>query len=347
MVKYKNTFAKEIHIGPKTVRENGPCFIIAEAGLNHNGNLELAKKLIDVAVEAGADAVKFQTFKAEEENTKKLSAYLEMIKKMEFGEEDHKVLIDYCQKKNIIFLSTPSEEISADLLQKLKVPAFKIASNDIVTTPMLVKIAKFGKPMIVSTGMAELGEIGEAVDVIRSSGNRDLILLHCTSSYPTPLKDLNLRVMETLKKEFGSLVGFSDHSEGLEAAPLAVLLGAVIIEKHFTLDKNMSGPDHKMSLLPKELKELVKRIRHAEKMRVILGSFIKKPTAMELKVRKITRKGIVARRAIKKGEVIKISMLAYKRPALGISPKFYRQILGRKTKVDLAKDEFIEKKFLS
>lgn len=371
----QNKFAKEIRIGTKVIREGGPVFIIAEAGINHNGDMVLAKKLVDMAKAGGADAVKFQTFVAEEEVTKKLQKvayqkegeadqepYFDMIKRWEFNETQWRELSDYAKKKGIIFISTPSEEVSARLLHRLKVPAFKIASNDMVTIPMIEEIAEWHTPMIISTGMAVPEEIEETLSVVRAAGATDVVILHCTSEYPTPAHDLNLRAITTLQKTFDCLVGFSDHSAGVTAAPLAVLLGAVVVETHITLDKTLPGPDQRLALDQGEFTGLVKAIRHAEavpenaraaEMRkipnaeVMLGSAEKKPTPAELEMRVPTRKSIVARRDIKVGEVLERSMLAYRRSSgTGLPPRDYKTVLGKKTVVDIPQDEFITREAL-
>jgi len=260
-------------IGDKLIGEEEPCFIIAEAGVNHNGSIELAKKLIDAAKDAGADAVKFQTFKTEnvvvkdaqkaeyqKETTGEGSQY-EMIKKLELTEEDFRELADYAKEKDIMFLSSPFDKESVDLLNELDVPAFKVGSGEITNLPLLRYIAKKEKPIILSTGMSTLGEIEEALDVIRSEGVEDIILLHCVSNYPARIEDVNLRALGTLKQAFKLPVGFSDHTLGITAPIAAVALGACVIEKHFTLDRNLPGPDHKASLEPEELKEMAKAIR--------------------------------------------------------------------------------------
>jgi len=297
-------------IGDELIGEEEPCFIIAEAGVNHNGSVELAKKLIDAAKDAGADAVKFQTFKAEsvvvkdaqkaeyqKETTGEGSQYV-MIKKLELAEEDFRELADYAEKKDIMFLSSPFDKDSVDLLHELDVPAFKVGSGEITNLPLLRYIAKKGKPIILSTGMSTLGEIEEALDVIRSEGVEDIILLHCVSNYPARIEDVNLRAMGTLKQAFKLPVGFSDHTLGITAPIAAVALGACVIEKHFTLDRNLPGPDHRASLEPDELKEMVKAIREVEKA---LGNGIKKPTKEEEKIKKVAGRSIVAKVDISKG----------------------------------------------
>jgi len=339
-----------IKIGNKLIGEEEPCFIIAEAGVNHNGSVELAKKLIDAAKDAGADAVKFQTFKAEnvvvkdaqkaeyqKETTGEGSQY-EMIKKLELTEEGFRELADYAEKKDIMFLSSPFDKESVDLLYELDVPAFKVGSGEITNFPLLRYIAKKRKPIILSTGMSTLGEIEEALDVIRSEGVEDIILLHCVSNYPARIEDVNLRAIETLKQAFKLPVGFSDHTLGIIVPIAAVALGACVIEKHFTLDRNLPGPDHRASLEPDELKEMVKAIREVEKA---LGNGIKKPTKEEEKIKKVARKSIVAKVDISKGAIITEDMLDVKRPGTGIEPKYLKFIIGRKAKEDIKKDDVI------
>ncbi len=360
-------FSQEIQIGNRVIRKGGPCFVIAEAGINHNGEISLAKKLVDIAVLAGADAVKFQTFIAEEEVTKELQkvtyqknndedqeSYFDMIKKLEFTEENHRELIDYCNDKNIIFLSTPSDMKSAVMLEGLGVPAFKIASNDLVTTPQLEQIAEFGKPIILSTGMGTIDEVQTALDVIASKNNREVIVLQCTSNYPTAPADLNLNTIDTLA-ECGTLIGFSDHSEGVIAAKIAVLKGAVVVEKHITIDHDLPGPDQKLALELPLFREMIISIRHIEKkdlderarliaeipnVEIYLGSTEKKPSAAELIMRQATRKSIVARHDLKKGTVINFSDLAFKRPAVGLPPNRYRELIGKVVTEDLSSDSF-------
>jgi len=346
----------KIRIEDKLIGEEEPCFIIAEAGVNHNGSVELAKKLIDAAKDAGADAVKFQTFKTEnvvvkdaqkaeyqKETTGEGSQY-EMIKKLELTEEDFRELADYAEKKDIMFLSSPFDKESVDLLYELDVPAFKVGSGEITNFPLLRYIAKKEKPIILSTGMSTLGEIEEALDVIRSEGVEDIILLHCVSNYPARIEDVNLRAMGTLKQAFKLPVGFSDHTLGITAPIAAVALGACVIEKHFTLDRNLPGPDHKASLEPDELKEMVKAIREVEKA---LGNGIKKPTKEEEKIKKVARRSIVAKVDISKGAIITEDMLDVKRPGTGIEPKYLKFIIGRKTKEDIKKDEIISLKMIT
>ena len=326
-------------------------FIIAEAGVNHNGDIKLAKKLINVAKDAGADAVKFQTFKAEnvviknaekaeyqKETTGIRESQYDMIKKLELTEEDFRELADYAKKEGILFLSSPFDKESVDLLYELDVPAFKVASGEITNFPLLKYIAKKEKPIILSTGMSTLGEVEEALNVIRSEGVRDVVLLHCVSNYPAKIEDINLRAMETLKHAFKVPVGFSDHTLDITASIAAVALGACVIEKHFTLDRKLLGPDHKASLEPNELKEMVKTIRDLEKA---LGDGIKRPTKDEVEIKRVARRSIVAKEDMSKGIIITEDMLDVKRPGTGIPPKYMEMIVGRKAKENIIKDEII------
>ncbi len=329
-------------------------FIIAEAGVNHNGSFELARKLIDVAVDAGADAVKFQTFNAEKvvskyapkaEYQKKTTtadeSQLEMVKKLELDKVAHEELLAYCRTRNIQFLSTPFDLESIDLLNKLGLEIFKIPSGEITNLPYLRKIGALKKEIILSTGMANLGEIEAALDVLTGAGAelKDITVLHCNTEYPTPFEDVNLRAMLTIKAAFpGVQVGYSDHTLGIEIPIAAVAMGATVIEKHFTLDKNMEGPDHRASLEPDELKVMVHAIRNIEKA---LGNGIKKPSPSELKNKPIARKSIVATRNIRKGEPFTEENLTVKRPGTGISPMRWDEVIGRKAEKDYQEDEEI------
>ena len=329
-------------------------FIIAEAGVNHNGSLELAKKMIDAAVEAGADAVKFQTFKAEKvvskhaqkaEYQKKTTAadesQLEMVKKLELDAAVHRKLIDYCKKENIRFLSTPFDLESIDLLNELGLDIFKIPSGEITNLPYLRKIGALKKEIILSTGMADLGEIEDALDVLTGAGTKlkDISVLHCNTEYPTPFEDVNLKAMLTIKAAFpGIQVGYSDHTEGIEVPIAAVAMGATIIEKHFTLDKNLPGPDHKASLEPDELTAMVRAIRNIE---IALGNGIKKPSSSESKNMVIARKSIVAAQAIATGEKFTNNNLTAKRPGAGLSPMLWDKVIGQVAQKDYEKDELI------
>lgn len=329
-------------------------FIIAEAGVNHNGNLEFAKNMIDVAVKAGADAVKFQTFKAEKmvsryaqkaeyqkKTTKNDELQLEMIKKLELDAQTHLTLLEYCNIKGIKFLSTPFDLESIDLLNELGVDIFKIPSGEITNLPYLRKIGSLKKEIILSTGMADLGEIEDALDVLSSAGMKlkNITVLHCNTEYPTPIEDVNLNAMLTIKAAFpGVNIGYSDHTIGIDIPIAAAAMGATIIEKHFTLNKNMEGPDHKASLEPDELKAMVCAIRNIEKA---MGSGIKKSSSSEIKNKLIARKSIVAAKDIHKGEMFTEENLTIKRPGTGISPMRWDEIIGKKAVKDFNEDEII------
>jgi len=341
---------KLIQIKNKIIGENGPCFVIAEAGMNHNGKLDLAKKLIDVAKEAEVDAVKFQTSKSEDvmteqaempeyqkENLGATTSQLEMEKEIELEDSCFEELKRYCDEKGIMFLSTPHSPQAIDVLEPL-VPAFKVGSGDINNFPFLEKLAKKGKPIILSTGMSNLEEVGEAVKAIKEAGNEEIILLHCLTDYPADIGKVNLRAILTLRNTFKLLVGYSDHTLGITAPIAAVALGACVIEKHFTLDRNLPGPDHKASLEPEELKEMIKEIRNTEKA---MGDGIKRPTEEEEEIKKVARKSIVAQNNIAKGEIIRQEMLAIKRPASGLASKELPKVIGKKAKRDIEKDELI------
>jgi N-acetylneuraminate synthase/N,N'-diacetyllegionaminate synthase len=337
----------------RRVGSGHPVFIIAEAGVNHNGDLNLAKKLIDAAKEAGADAVKFQSFKAENVVTKTAQkakyqkqttgsgeSQYEMIKKLELSSADFKKLALYARKKGILFLSTPFDKESVDLLDELDVPAFKIASGEITNFPLIRHIAKKGKPVILSTGMSTLEEIDEALHVIKSVGIKDIVLLQCVTAYPAKVEDMNLRAMQTLESTFKLPVGLSDHTIGIVVPIAAVALGAVVIEKHFTLDTNLPGPDHKASLQPEELKQMIEAIREVEKA---IGDGSKRPTAEEEEIKKVARRSIVARIDIPQGAVIAEEMLAIKRPGTGIEPKYLDKVVGKVAKAMIKRDELIIK----
>jgi N-acetylneuraminate synthase/N,N'-diacetyllegionaminate synthase len=341
---------KTVKIEDRLIGDVSPCFIVAEVGVNHNGDVNLAKKLIDASKEAGADAVKFQTFKAENVVTKNAEkadyqkeatghgSQHEMIKKLELSGDDFRELAEYAKERNIMFLSSPFCKDSVDLLDKIGVPAFKIASGEITNLPLLKYVSSKGKPIILSTGMATLGEIEEAIETIRSGGVKDIILLHCVTSYPAKIEDANLKAIQTLKYAFKLPVGFSDHTREIAIPVAAVALGACVIEKHLTLDRKMPGPDHKASLEPHEFEEMVKAIRNVEKA---LGDGIKKPTEEEEKIKKVARRSIVAKVNIPKGATITEGMLDVKRPGTGIEPKYMKIIVGRKTKKKIKKDELI------
>ena len=329
-------------------------FIIAEAGVNHNGSLELAKNLVDAAIEAGADAVKFQTFKAERivsknaekaayqiQTTNATESQLDMIRRLELSTTAHKELSQYCGEKEIQFLSSPFDLESIDLLASLGLTIFKIPSGEITNLPYLRKVGFLKKEIILSTGMADLGEIEDALDVLMEAGTEleNITVLHCNTEYPTPFEDVNLRAMLTIKAAFpGIQVGYSDHTRGIEVPIAAVAMGAAIIEKHFTLDKNMEGPDHKASLEPDGLKTMVHAIRNIEKA---LGSGIKKPSNSEFKNIPIARKSIVAARDILKGEVFSEENITAKRPGRGISPMRWDEMIGQKAIKNYQRDDLI------
>lgn len=327
-------------------------FIIAEAGVNHNGNIELAKKLVDMAKDCGANAIKFQTFKAEEstgthaekaqyqkENDKAQETQLEMIKKLELPFDDFKRIQSYCQEQDIMFVSTPDGTESLNYLVSLDVPFIKVGSTEVTNIGFLVEIGKTERPIILSTGMSTLGEIEKALEVIFSTGNENVKLMHCTTDYPTQIEEVNLKAMITMKEAFKIPVGLSDHTLGFEAAIAATALGAEFIEKHITLDRNMKGPDHKASMPPQEFKQYVQLIRNTERL---LGDGIKKPTEKERIIMNQARRSILAARDLKKGTILEKNMLVYKRPGYGIKPEFAHILIGRELKRDLSKDEVIQ-----
>lgn len=340
-----------IKIGQKIVGEQRPTFIIAEAGVNHNGNADLAKKLIDAALAAGADAVKFQTFHAdsvvindaEKAEYQKLTtssneSQYNMIQKLELSDDTFKELAEYANSKGIIFLSTPFDEESVELLNKIGVPAFKIPSGEITNFPLLKKIAEKKKPIILSTGMATLGEIEEALNYLKANGAEEIILLHCTTSYPAPVNSVNLRSMNTLHYAFKLPVGYSDHTEGITIPIAVVAMGAQVIEKHFTLDRTLPGPDHKASIEPNELLTMVAAIRDVE---IALGNGIISRSPEEEAIKKVARRSIVSRRDISPGEILEEGALAIKRPGNGIEPKYYELLLNKKAKTKILKDKVI------
>lgn len=328
--------------------------IIAEAGVNHNGDINLAKQLIEVASKSGADYVKFQTFKTElviskdaekadyqKDNTDNKESQFEMAKKLELDKEAHIELIKHCKAKGIKFLSTPFDLESIDLLFGLGVKLYKIPSGEITNYPYLRKVAQKQLPIIMSTGMANLSEIEQALDILLDNGlKRNVItILHCNTEYPTPIHDVNLNAMLTIRDAFKVNVGYSDHTLGIEVPIAAVALGATVIEKHFTLDKTMEGPDHKASLEPNELKAMVKAIRNIE---LAMGSGIKTASPSESKNKAIARKSIIAKKTIKKGEIFSEKNITVKRPGIGISPMRWNEILGRTAKKEFKPDDLIE-----
>ena len=328
-------------------------FIIAEAGVNHNGSIQLAKKLIDVAVDAKADAVKFQTFKTEnlvsknaqkadyqKQTTNSGESQFDMIKKLELDLDTHKELIAYCKTKNIMFLSTPFDYDSIELLNNLGLEIFKIPSGEITNLPYLRHIGKLNKKVVLSTGMADIGEIEDTLDILIQAGTKkeNITVLHANTEYPTPMEDVNLKAMKTIGNTFDIAYGYSDHTLGIEVDIAAVAMGASCIEKHFTLDKNMEGPDHKASLEPDELKAMVSAIRNIE---LALGSSVKKPSKSESKNIEIARKSLVAKTNIKKGEIFTENNVTIKRPGNGISPMRWDEIIGTVSQKDYKEDELI------
>lgn len=328
-------------------------YIIAEAGVNHNGSLVMAKQLIDVACLAGANAVKFQTFKADmlvskyaqkaeyqKITTDSEENQFEMIKKLELDRSSHLELIAYCKAKNIEFLSTPFDHDSIDLLHELGLTTFKVPSGEITNLPYLRHIGSLHRQVILSTGMANLGEIETAIEVLTNAGTRreNIKVLHANTEYPTPMEDVNLRAMQTLGQAFNLAYGYSDHTSGIEVPIAAVALGASVIEKHFTLDKSLLGPDHKASLEPDELIAMVSAIRNIE---LALGSSIKRPSPSEEKNKAVARKSLVAKVAIKQGEILTEANITVKRPGIGISPVRWDEFIGTRAQKDYKEDELI------
>jgi N,N'-diacetyllegionaminate synthase len=331
-----------------------PILIIGEAGVNHNGDIALAKKLIDVANYAGADLVKFQTFSADRLATQQAKkadyqsvitgsteSQHQMLTRLELSPNMHHELIAYCATRNIGFFSTGFDIESVDFLMSLSINHFKIPSGEITNLPYLRHIGQFSKPVIVSTGMATMGDIEAAIDVLEQAGTpRSLItVLHCTTEYPTPMVEVNLRAMQSIKAAFGVAVGYSDHTAGIEVAIAAAALGATVIEKHFTLDRNLPGPDHKASLEPDELKAMVSAIRNIE---IALGDGIKRLTPSEALNKPVARKSLVAIKDIKAGEVFSGENITAKRPGTGISPMTWDSVMGRKAVRDFSIDDIIE-----
>jgi N,N'-diacetyllegionaminate synthase len=347
----------EVSIGRWKIGPNQPCFVIAEAGVNHNGSPELALRLVDAAVRAEAHAVKFQTFIAEQvisaaapkaayqrETTGAGESQLEMVKKLEFAPHVFADIQNYCQSNGILFLSTPFEESSADLLEALDVPAFKIPSGEITNFPFLEHVARKHRPMIVSTGMADLEEVRAAVEVIRNCGDPELILLHCVSSYPASPASVNLRAMHTLTREFSVPVGFSDHTLGIEVTLAAVALGATVIEKHLTLDKTLPGPDHRASLEPAEFAAMVRGIRIVESA---LGDGRKRPSPEELDTSSVARKSLVSTRALARGTILTEDAIAIRRPGTGLAPAMRSQLIGHRLRRDVLAGEAFDWEMLS
>ena len=344
-------FNKILKVKDKVISDKSPTFIIAEAGVNHGGNMNVAKKLIEIAANAGADAVKFQTFKSEnlilkdvkkapyqQKTTSTEESQLDMLKKLEVSREQNLELKRYCEEKNIIFLTTPFDESSLDEIDELDLPAYKVASTDTTNLPFLKKIAKKGKPMFLSTGMTYLAEVQMALGTINEY-NQDVVLLQCTANYPIADSEANLSVINTFKNHFDILVGYSDHTEGTGAAAFAIPMGAKVVEKHFTLDKSLVGPDHRASLSPEELKDFVETVR---KVDAYMGSPIKKPNLSETKTRASLQKCLVAQCIIQKGALFSEDNIIAKRTGgIGISPIYYQDLIGKVANKIYSIDEII------
>ena len=342
-------------INKNNISQGSPCFIIAEAGVNHNGDIKKAKKLIDLAHDAGADAIKFQSFNSEklvapscrkaeyQVNEKNNESHLAMLRKFQLTKNETKKLFNYCKNKDIIFLSTPYDEENIDFLEKLNVPAFKVSSPDIVNVPLIRSIGKKGKPVIISTGTAELDEINFAVDIIEKTGNTSIIILHCISAYPTMISDVNLNVIRALIDLYDYPIGFSDHTMDIEISLAAVAMGACVIEKHFTLDKNDDGPDHASSLDPNELFNLVRYIRNIEKAK---GDSKKVLTAEVLKNKEIGERKVFFIKDLNKGKIIKHEDITGLRNDIGVSIKYYDSIVGKKIKTEVKSGDLLRKEWI-
>lgn len=350
-MKEKIEFNKKINIGKVVISENSPVFIVAEAGVNHNGDVGLAKKLIDIALVSGANAVKFQAFRTDNlilkdvkkapyqlATTDSKESQFNMLKRLELTKKMNIELKEYCENKGMLFLITPFDDISFKELDELDLPAYKISSTDLTNLPFLKKVAARKKPIILSTGLSYMSEVEAALKEI-GSVNRDVILLQCSSNYPVPDEEVNLKVLVSFKEKFDIITGFSDHTYSIGASPYAVILGAKVVEKHFTLDKKMKGPDHRASLSPGELTEYISAIRRAERY---IGSGLKEPTISERGTRPLLQKYLVAARKIKKGKRIgRCDIVAKRTGGLGISPINYEKVLGMVAKKDYQKDDVI------
>jgi N,N'-diacetyllegionaminate synthase len=339
----------DILVDQKIIGSGSRVFVIAEIGINHNGSASQAEKLIDAAAESGADAVKFQSFRADrllipsgdryiQQKEGSESAY-QLLRRCELSWEDQEKLKRHADGRGVLFLSTPFDEESADFLDSLGVPAFKIASADITHVPLLRHVASKGKPILLSTGMSFLSEVADAIWNLRSAGAKEILLMHCVSCYPASPQHMNLRVLQTLQSYFELSVGLSDHSEGILLSLVAVALGAVVIEKHFTLDKNAPGPDQRASMDPEELKTLIKSLRDVE---ASLGDGRKKPSDVEEESRLFSRRSIVAAVDIRAQETIAGWMLAFKRPGSGIEPRHWEKIIGTTARRNLSKDTILQ-----
>ncbi len=341
-----------VKIGHHVVGPGNRCFIIAEAGINHNGDMQLAHQLVDAAIKSGADAVKFQGFVAKElatfetpmaeyqiKTTGENTGQYKMLKALELSTDNYAELKKHCDEAGILYLCTPYDNTNADALDKISIAAFKIAATDTTNIPFLRYVAGKGRPLILSTGMSTVGEVAQAVDAISDAGFAGgIIILHCTSAYPAPIEQANLRSILTMQQAFCCPVGFSDHTVGIGASPLAVAVGACVIEKHFTLDRGMSGPDHQASLEPDELTECVRAIRRVE---TSLGDGIKRLMPSEIKNKVVLQKSLVARYPIGAGEIISAEKLTCKRPATGLPPSWFDRVVGKRAVVDIGKDEIL------
>jgi len=349
--------AKPIKIADYLLDPGPPCFVIAEAGVNHNGDVQLAKKLIEAAAEAGANAVKFQTFKTERivssnapkadyqlQTTSQDESQFDMLKRLELPNTAYRELQNKCREHDLLFMSTPFDEESADFLETLDVPLYKISSGEITNSPFLDHVARKQRPIILSTGMSYLGEVDEALRTIHNAGNDQVVLLHCVSNYPADPQDVNLRVMQVMANAFQCPVGYSDHTPGIEVSLAAVALGACVIEKHFTLDCNLLGPDHKASLEPDELRDLVQGIRTIENA---LGHGRKEPAESEANTRQVARRSLVAASDIPAGTVLRDELIAIKRPGTGLPPSAKIYLLGRSVREDLSEGTIITLEMLS
>lgn len=346
-----------LQIGERKIGLGEPCFIIAEAGVNHDGDLDAARALVDAAVAAGADAVKFQSFSADElvtpdapkaeyqkASTDAAESQRDMLHRLQLCADDHKTLHDYCDTHGIIFLSSPFGMADADLLAGLGVPAFKIPSGEITNVELLEHVARFGKPVIMSSGMASLGEVQAAVAVLHTAGAREIAVLHCVSNYPADPADANLKAIGTMAETLGLPIGYSDHTLGCEVSFAAVALGACIIEKHLTLGRGRAGPDHEASLPPDEFQALCAGIRIVESA---LGSGVKEPAAAEAPIAAIARRSLIAAADIPMGSTIDADMIAARRPGTGIPPTDRDQVVGRTAKLDIGKDTLITREMLT
>ncbi len=343
---------KTLQFEDKSIGFGFPCFIIAEAGVNHNGDIKMAKEMVDIAAEAGVDAIKFQTFMADQvvstqapkadyqlDATNENESQLEMLRNLELSFDEHRILQKKCLERDILFLSTPFDEKSVDFLDVLGVPVFKIGSGEITNWPFLEYIASKRKPIILSTGMSYLSEVDQAVRVIGEKGNRQLVLLHCISNYPADPADANLNVMSTMASAFQVPIGYSDHTLGIEVALAATALGACVIEKHFTLDRDLPGPDHRASLEPEQLAALVHGIRTVESA---IGHGRKEPAPSESEVRKVARRSLVAAQDILAGTTLTLEHLAIKRPGTGLSPSLQSYLVGQTTQEYIPEGSLID-----